>query len=401
MARLVKTRRLGEETRSNGAQVARTIKKIFAARPAYPEFVPLELATLKPDQPLACELYLRLGKRYVLYRGTSLPFTTADSDRLLSSGVDTLWLRISTEEDARSQHALRALLSLSDHEFPPRSKARVLYSSSVAIAKNTSSELLASDTLEAVKEMVNVIMAYLAGSPKSFQTLLSVMQHDYSTYAHAVNVAAYALGLAKFSGTADEEELRLLGTAAFLHDIGKINVPQNVLNKPGPLDADEWILMRQHPVWGREALASAADLPEIVRTVVYQHHERLDGSGYPDGLGGDDLQPYSRIVALVDSFDAMTSPRPYRASHSPFGALSVLKKESAGKLDHDLFTSLVLLLANPSQIASRQTLEEVISGNVPIGQADADGAEYEPEETVEQTEQVPSLVVKADSNSAT
>ncbi|HWI71133.1 MAG TPA: HD-GYP domain-containing protein, partial [Baekduia sp.] len=106
-------------------------------------------------------------------------------------------------------------------------------------------------------------------------------------------------------------ELQDLDAAARLHDLGKIGVPDVVLNKPGPLSAAEWDVMRRHPVWGAEALALVPGT-DAVAAIVRAHHERWDGAGYPDGLAGDAIPLAARIIAVADAWHAMTSDRSYR-----------------------------------------------------------------------------------------
>jgi HD-GYP domain-containing protein (c-di-GMP phosphodiesterase class II) len=120
--------------------------------------------------------------------------------------------------------------------------------------------------------------------------------------------------------------------AARLHDVGKIRVPDEVLNKPGPLDDDEFAVMRCHSAWGAETLAGVAGL-EVVATIVRFHHERWDGGGYPDGLRGPRIPLASRIIAVCDAFGAMTCDRPYRAGMPAGDALAELRASSGTQFD--------------------------------------------------------------------
>ena len=111
--------------------------------------------------------------------------------------------------------------------------------------------------------------------------------------------------------------------AAALHDVGKVAIPDAILDKPGPLDEAEWEFMRTHTLIGERILAEAPALAEAAK-IVRSSHERYDGDGYPDGLAGDEIPLAARIIAVCDSFDAMTSDRPYRTAMSTEGALSEL-----------------------------------------------------------------------------
>ncbi|MFQ3586663.1 MAG: HD domain-containing phosphohydrolase [Fimbriimonadaceae bacterium] len=160
----------------------------------------------------------------------------------------------------------------------------------------------------------------------------AVEAKDPYTAGHSERVMSYSVRIGERIGLSPTE-LRTLKVGTLIHDIGKIGVPDAILNKPGPLTDGEHAIVRFHPEVGASLIAeipSFADCLPIVR----HHHERLDGSGYPDGLKGDEISVLVRIVAVADSFDAMTSDRAYRKARSVEETLSILVKEAeSGKLD--------------------------------------------------------------------
>ncbi|MCL5962471.1 MAG: HD-GYP domain-containing protein [Chloroflexi bacterium] len=320
-------------------------------------YVPIDLNTLGRDLPPICDLYIQEHGQFVLYREASLPFSVEDGRRLLSGGVDSLWIRVAAEEEMEPPPRLMAILALPDETLPPHLKAGLLHESVLSIAHRTMASSVAPEDLSTVRELMSVTVEFLTGNRAAFSALLSVINHDKSLYTHAVNVSVYALGLGHLVGAGDAGELCSLGLSAFLHDVGKAKVPSEVLNKPGPLSSEEWAIIRQHPVWGKEAVSAVQDFPEIVATTVGQHHERLDGSGYPDGLVARDLHPFSRIVAIADVYDALTSNRPYRTRRTPYHALLMMRKEMLGTLDPNLFRALVNLLGNTAMFPQRGTPE--------------------------------------------
>ncbi|MDO8692068.1 MAG: HD domain-containing phosphohydrolase [Dehalococcoidia bacterium] len=315
-----------------------------------PDYIPLDLQRLTTDVPLDCDLYVKRGHRYLLYRASSSPvsFKITDARRLVSSGVERLWIKFS-EDDGAAQGRLASLLRLPDEQLPPRVKAQLWYGSAIATAKRAIKTNAPNSMLNDVQGLIGLTVDYLVRSESALSAILSSTVQDYSTHSHAVNVAVYSLGIGSFNDAAGEQDLRNLGLAAFLHDVGKAKIPRQVLLKPGPLSPDEWKLMRQHPGFGQEMLSSAPDLPAEVTEAVWQHHERLDGSGYPKGIGGSEMHHFAKVVSLADSFDAMTSSRPYARPQSAFKALSILKRECGAKYDSDLFINLVLLMGNPQR----------------------------------------------------
>jgi HD-GYP domain-containing protein (c-di-GMP phosphodiesterase class II) len=139
-------------------------------------------------------------------------------------------------------------------------------------------------------------------------------RRDPYTGGHVRRVVAYSL-LLGFQMMLSREEMRDLWLASTLHDIGKIATPDRILGKPSPLDRDEVEIMKRHPVDGAAIVHHLAN--DNVLKGVRNHHERVDGKGYPDGLSGDQLPPVARIIAVADTYDAMTTSRPYRAGLPP------------------------------------------------------------------------------------
>jgi HD-GYP domain-containing protein (c-di-GMP phosphodiesterase class II) len=152
------------------------------------------------------------------------------------------------------------------------------------------------------------------------------------------------------------EELRLpaglrrdLAVGGLLHDIGKLSVPLEILRKPGPLDDDEFAEIRRHPDSGRRLLEELGGFPDTVRRLVSDHHERLDGTGYPRGLQGCDLSLETRILAACDVYDALISKRVYRDAWTPEDALTRLYAEAGTAFDETCVEALAGVLARPSQ----------------------------------------------------
>jgi putative nucleotidyltransferase with HDIG domain len=147
-------------------------------------------------------------------------------------------------------------------------------------------------------------------------------ERDAYTAGHSQRVCRYARKLAEALGIA-RREIKLLSLAAKLHDIGKVGVPESILNKPDVLNADEDLVVREHPVIGERILRPIIRQPEVL-AAIRGHHERLDGSGYPDGLRGDRIPLLARLIAVPDCFDALTSSRAYREALPPTQALGLL-----------------------------------------------------------------------------
>ena len=179
-------------------------------------------------------------------------------------------------------------------------------------------------------------------STEAFVTMLGkiVEARDPHTEGHCQRLADYATMLGAALGL-PEFDLDTLSRGAVLHDVGKIGVPDTVLLKPGRLDRDELVLMRQHPVIGDNLCRTVKSL-ERVRPIVRWHHERVDGRGYPDGLSGEDIPLLAQIVGVVDVFDALTTDRPYRKALTIEAAYDIMRSDAdAGWCPMKLVTTFI------------------------------------------------------------
>mgnify|MGYP001024231179 CR=1 FL=1 len=167
---------------------------------------------------------------------------------------------------------------------------------------------------------------------ESLRTLMTVINaRDRYTYGHSERVAYYAGKIGEKLGLS-LDELRLLEYGAFLHDVGKLEIQREVLTKTGELSKTEWDFVRQHPLWGAEILKPIKALQPVIPAIMH-HHENYDGSGYPDGLKGEEIPFFARILRVIDSFDAMTTNRPYRRALSKVKALDEIALCSGRQYD--------------------------------------------------------------------
>jgi putative two-component system response regulator len=156
----------------------------------------------------------------------------------------------------------------------------------------------------------------LDSAEAAFMTLaLTIEARDPLTKGHCERLASHAVRLGQAIGLGDDD-LEALHRGGYLHDVGKVGVPDAVLLKPGPLTAEEFELMKRHPEIGDSLCAPLQSLRRV-RPIILSHHERLDGSGYPNALRGDEVPLLAQVVGVVDVFDALTSKRPYRAALAP------------------------------------------------------------------------------------
>ncbi len=166
--------------------------------------------------------------------------------------------------------------------------------------------------------------------------LTDIRLHDNYTFGHSVNVAVLSAILGSLCNVSGDDLVNLI-IGALLHDIGKLIIPQHILTKPGQLSEQEFYIIKMHPEAGRLKLQDlSTPSAEVLATIAGQHHEHIDGHGYPDQLTGDQIHLFARIVAIADVFDALTSARSYKPAYRPHTAYRIMTKCSPGQFDEKL-----------------------------------------------------------------
>ncbi len=288
------------------------------------EYMPIYLDCIRVDSVLDFDLYIKLDRRMVLYRSANLPFTERTRQKLLENKVDRLF--IPGDKKTNYQHYIERNLDkvLADPEINEEKKAGILYETSTNLIKDVLANPTYGENIRRSKELVSNTVGFILQGREAFLSLLTLTSFDYYTYTHSVNVCTFAIALAQQLGMKDKKFLHELGTGALLHDIGKSKISDRILNKKSALTPYEFEIMKQHPKWGLELLTETDELTSASYYPVLQHHERGDFSGYPNAIGIEDMHIFSRIVAIADSFDAMTSERVYQKAMDTYPCLKIL-----------------------------------------------------------------------------
>jgi HD-GYP domain-containing protein (c-di-GMP phosphodiesterase class II) len=172
---------------------------------------------------------------------------------------------------------------------------------------------------------------------------------DQGTGAHSRDVVSLVVGVAKRMKL-DERARRHAEFAALLHDVGKVRVPKEIINKPGPLTEVEWLVMKQHTVWGEEMLKAVGGILGEIGAIVRSCHERFDGDGYPDGLLGESIPLIARIIFACDTFSAMTTDRAYRKARSTAEAVAELRRNAGTQFDPAVVQVLLGIIGEDEEL---------------------------------------------------
>ena len=186
-----------------------------------------------------------------------------------------------------------------------------------------------------LEKCADFLVRDIMAKKKNLVQITDIRLHDSYTFSHSVNVAVLSTMLGDLCGYS-KRKLQIITLGGLLHDIGKLAVPTPILNKSGSLTAGEFKIIRRHPSEGRKILKElTSPIASILAIIAVQHHEHLDGSGYPYHVRGKSIHPYSRITAIADVYDALTSVRPYKRAYKPNVVYRMMMQNSTGHFDMD------------------------------------------------------------------
>jgi len=287
-------------------------------------FIPIYLDSLRVDTVLEFDLYLKVNNRLVLYRSADLSFTDRTRQKLLENKVERLY--ITGESKPKYQRYMERNLSnvLRDPYIQEESKAGILYEASTNLIREVLANPAYGENIRRSKDLVTNTVEFILKGRNAFLSLLKITSFDYYTYTHSVNVCTFSVALARQTGHNDEQFLNELGVGALLHDVGKSRVEERILKKHSVLTPTEFEVVKRHPKWGVDILTETDEVVPASFYPVLQHHERGNRRGYPSGLSLDEMHLYSKLVAIADSFDAMTTHRVYQKAIESFPALRTM-----------------------------------------------------------------------------
>jgi putative nucleotidyltransferase with HDIG domain len=313
----------------------------------WPDYIEIDLELLRVDTILGFDLYLAGPRDLILYRSRNVPFNDRVRQNLLYHGVKSLFMP-ARDSDKYATYIENNLPNiLSDPNVKTETKCKLLYDTSINIAKELMLEPTSLKTVKrsakAVENMVDLFLKDEGGIKK----IIELMPEDYKLYTHSTNVATLSIAIGRSLGVFSRADLYELGLGALLHDIGKSQVPRNILLKPGSLTSDEFEQVKQHVRYGCYMVESNPVVPRQAMIPIMWHHERLSGEGYPLGKRQGEIPLFGMVTAVADSFDAMTSNRIYQKAMTSYKAMEVLMSE-AYRYDPRVVKEMLKLLG-PSQ----------------------------------------------------
>jgi HD-GYP domain-containing protein (c-di-GMP phosphodiesterase class II) len=298
--------------------------------------IPVYLRTIKSGRPetVPVDAATEIKEAFTLYSTEHVSFTETHRQRLVGHGVKFVYIPMGMQTRFREQTESSLQNVAEDPTIAVSVKSEIIYETSVELVNELLSDSDFAGKSPRLEKVSRAVTTLVLNDPTSFSHLFAASHHDFYTATHMVNVATWMVPVAYAMGIQDVNELNHICQAGILHDIGKVYIAPEILNKKGKLTDEEWRTIRSHPEMGCKYLEKFEHIHPLVYTVTKQHHERIDGSGYPDGLKGDAIHMVSRICAVVDSFDAMTAFRPFKdRTMSVAEAMHIIVREAPTKYD--------------------------------------------------------------------
>jgi len=270
--------------------------------------------------------------------------TVVDGDlKVALREIEMLYIDEKEEERYRAYVERHLQTIAKSSEIPTEQKARLVYDKAAemidAMFKNP-------ESLENVKNaqpVVNSFIDIILHDNSAVESLLRITAHDYYTHTHSINVSIYTLSLGAFLGISGKD-LEVLGMAAILHDLGKSRIDYEIINKNGKLSEEEFDQMKKHPEFGHEIAIGLGIGDERILSGIRHHHEKIEGGGYPDGIKGEQISQFARIIGVCDVFDALSTKRSYKDPMSSFESLKLMKQLMMGHLDMSMVDAFIRML---------------------------------------------------------
>lgn len=269
---------------------------------------------------------------------SGIPLTRQVIDRLIGLGIAYVYIEDDRTNDIDAKPVISEKTRAESIQLIKREFTKI--ADEMRLKKRFNGDHLSKDFSKIIADILEEIKS----NNDALMMLSDAFLHDSYIFSHSLNVTVYALGLALELKLSDKQILEL-GLGAILHDVGKMLTPPEILNKPGRLTKEEFEIMKQHTIDGFQMLKDLPNIPLLAAHCALQHHERMNGSGYPRGLKGDEIHLYAQILGICDVFDAVTSHRVYRRAMLPHEGLELLYSGSGTLYNTELIRAFRNIVA--------------------------------------------------------
>ncbi len=299
-------------------------------------FLKIRLTSIHPSKELTFNIYVQINNHFTLYLRNGEKLTPEKSQQLASK-IEGDFFFVQAQEWSAYKTFIQEQIQASD--IPVMEKAQILKASSIALVEELFEHPDVNVALNSSLPIIENFVNFMQAEPEAMGYLIGLSGYDFYTYNHSLDVSIYALGLGKILEM-NPKELEELGLGALFHDIGKRNVSLDILCKKGTLSKEEWVVMQQHTHYGIMILNQNSNISDSIKASCFEHHESFLGNGYPQQLLGQEIHPHARIVALCDTYDALTTQRSYNVPMMPMDALTLMKDQIQGRFDPEILKAM-------------------------------------------------------------
>lgn len=310
------------------------------------KFLKIRLSSIHPSTTLTFSIYVLINGHFTLYLRLGDKISLEKLQAIDAKTHNDLFFVQSTDWGAYKAFVQEQINSTT---IAPLEKAQILRASSMAIVEELFENPDVNVALNSSRPTIENFVSFMEAEPEAMSHLIGLSGHDFYTYNHSLDVSIYALGLGKALGM-NSKELEELGLGSLFHDIGKRNVHLDILCKKGALSKDEWSIMQQHPQYGYVILNANPNITDAMKAACFEHHESFQGNGYPQQLQAHEIHPHARIVAITDTYDALTTQRSYNVPMMPLDALEMMKEKIHGRYDPDMLEAMYSVLFHQKKI---------------------------------------------------
>lgn len=298
------------------------------------KYVKIRINSIHPSIEVPFDIYVVINNRQVHYLRAGDKLSAEKILTFDRKAPDSFCIR-AEDRPAYKKYIHDQLVS---SKLSSAEKAVILKESTFSLVEELFESPDVGRALTESKSVINDFVNFMEHEVDAMASLIGLSSHDFYTYNHSLDVCIYSLGLGQIAGYRGKD-LHDLGLGALFHDIGKRFVPIEIITKNGPLNDVEWAQMRKHPVFGLKLLTEH-NVEEAVKACCLEHHESRLGNGYPQQLQGDEIHPMARIVAITDTYDALTTKRSYNDPMTPTDALTFMNEKLAGRYDEELLKAM-------------------------------------------------------------
>ena len=314
-------------------------------------YLPIKTDLVNAEESLGFDLYACKASKSTgdvemvvcCHKGTL--FEPEAKQQLLDINITNLYVKKKYANEL-NEYLRGRVVAILDESCEPVRKSSVIYNTAYSNIYNLYTLDPAKQEISPVIDRIIDSIDFIVKDTSILENMIGLVKNDYSLYSQCLNNSIITAAFLSFM-KANEKTVRTASLCTMLMDVGMSKIPKEILGKTGKLTAGEFNTIKKHPLLSYLLLKGSAQVPVGTLNLILQHHELADGSGYPHGLKGNDVRHLSRVIRIVDVFNALISPRPYRYKYSPADAARIMAKELPDKVGADLLQQFIKFLGSP------------------------------------------------------